>query len=364
MMGPMRARLSREDRVLGVLSRVDGDASGYPALAWGRLFRRSVRERTAGIVSASIDRLGIAIPPGVAEAFRSVRTRLLAVHVLRAVDRDDVLGALDGIPVIQFKGLDLVDRAYRLAGIRDMADLDLLVRPGDVGYACAVLAEMGWRSPIEPARAVALGSGRTVNSLMLVHPERTPVHLHWHFANASLPLPYAGVSAEEVFKRSDGPVLDPEGTYVLVCEHALKHSFSALLYLSDVSAVWTGLKPDPSATIALGRRWGVEMAVRYASILARELLGAPIDDCLTRRTGIRGEGRILLRSALSGRRWNGLSALGFLSMHREWRAKWRFFRGALAPSDGDVELFGKQSGGRVVRRAWRALSMIAGGLIR
>ncbi|MHC4606198.1 MAG: nucleotidyltransferase family protein [Planctomycetota bacterium] len=357
----MKIPLSRTDRTLGALARIDADPGDLGAVDWPRLFRRSMREKTAGITAAVAERLALPLPPNVADAFASVRTRLLAVQVLRARDRDEVSSALRGVPAAFFKGLDLIERAYRVPGVRDMADLDVLVPRDRFTDACESLAARGWRAPVGPERAVAVASGRTVNSLLLLRDERTPVHLHWHFANASLPLPYARVPAEEIFSHAAGRALDAEATYVILCEHAMKHSFSALIHLSDVSAVWTGLRPDPDATLALARRWGLDRPVRYATILASRMLGTPVDGPLACARGLGAEGRILLRCVMRGRRFNGLSVLGFLSMHEGLRAKWGFLRGTIDPSAGDTELFGKRKTAfAAVRRLTRAVRMVAG----
>lgn len=60
-----------------------------------------------------------------------------------------VLGALSGAGIehLVLKGVPMALLEYRDAGLRPMRDVDVLVRPGQVGRALEVLTDLGWSAP-------------------------------------------------------------------------------------------------------------------------------------------------------------------------------------------------------------------------
>ncbi len=72
-------------------------------------------------------------------------TTVANIQVLRELDA--VLDALraEGIDVLPLKGAALVETVYAHPGLRAMADLDLLVRPAEIGRAQATVERLGYR---------------------------------------------------------------------------------------------------------------------------------------------------------------------------------------------------------------------------
>ena len=149
----------------------------------------------------------------------------------------------------------------------------------------------------------------------------------------------------------------PHHQVVTLCEHALKHSFSELILLTDIDLAARGA--DARRIAGTARRWGLERAVLFAATLLRELMGTDVPALREVRIDSPGwADRLFLRWALR-RRWNGLSALGFLAMSRGAAGKARFVREALRPRGKGVEaLRSRSAGGRVLR----AVEMIRAGL--
>jgi hypothetical protein len=153
-----------------------------------------------------------------------------------------------------------------------------------------------------------------------------PVHLHWHVLNGSLPNFMIRIDADEIWREARDGVLAPPHLVVTLCEHALKHSFSTLIHLTDIELASRGVDWDAVADTA--RRWGLEGAVYYALVLLRDLMGV-VSPGLERFRGVRPDwaGRAFLGLARR-RRWDGLSALGLLSLTDE---KTRFIREVVSP---------------------------------
>ena len=87
------------------------------------------------------------------------------------------------IEVIPLKGLHLAHRVYPSPGLRDMGDLDLLVRRSRLREADAALKQLGYLPDHDPENV----DGGSLSAVEYWRDESMPVHLHWHVSNASLP---------------------------------------------------------------------------------------------------------------------------------------------------------------------------------
>jgi len=207
-----------------------------------------------------------------------------------------------------------------------MGDLDLLVRRAALRDADAGLRRLGYVPDFEPERV----DGGTLNAVEYWREGAMPVHLHWHVSNASLPHFMYRIDVDEIWRDARGGVMAPHHLLVTLCEHALKHSFAELIHLTDIELVSRGA--DWNLVAETARRWGVEQAVRYALVLLRDLaeVESPGLRCF-RSTRVDWAGRAFLSMARR-RRWNGLSALGLMSMTPQ---KLRFVREAISPPKRD-----------------------------
>jgi hypothetical protein len=145
-------------------------------------------------------------------------------------------------------------------------------------------------------------------------------------------------------RQRDG-VMAPEHQVVTLCEHALKHSFSELILLTDIELA--ARSADAASVAETARRWGLERAVFYASVLLRRLMGAEVAALRRVRIDPSWLDRAFLRWTMR-RRWNGLSALGYLAMAGGVKGKARFVREALAPKEREA-LRTPSLGGRLRR---------------
>lgn len=292
--------------LLGRLSIVDASVPA-PRSGLDRLLRESRAERTYPVVCRN---LGIPC-----DTERSVFIRQsLARH-----QAEEILGVVEAISL---KGLHLAHRVYPSPSLRDMGDLDLLVRRPKLREADAALHGLGYRPDFDPAQL----DGGSLHAVEYWRDGSMPVHLHWHVLNGSLPNFMIRIDADEIWRDARDGVLAPHHLVVTLCEHALKHSFSTLIHLTDVELASRGVDWDAVADTA--RRWGLEGAVYYALVLLRDLMGVASPG-LKHFRGVRPDwaGRAFLGLARR-RRWDGLSALGLLSLTGE---KGRFVREVLAP---------------------------------
>jgi hypothetical protein len=318
--------------LLGRLSIV-GATAPAPGVPLDALLRLSRLERTYPVVCRNLR-----IP---CDTERSV----LARQVVARHQADELLAQVEAIPL---KGLHLAHRLYPSPSLRDMGDLDLLVRRSGLREADARLRQLGYVRDFDPD----LVDGGSLHAVTYWREGFLPVHLHWHVLNGSLPNFMFRVDLDEIWREARDGGLAPHHLVVTLCEHALKHSFSTLIHLTDVELASRGVDWDRVAGTA--RRWGLEGAVLYALLLLRDLAGLRSPG-LDHFRGVRPDwaGRAFLALARR-RRWDGLSALGMLSLTRE---KGRYLREVFSPP-GREGLRTRS----VIGRLHRAAARLAGGL--
>jgi hypothetical protein len=309
--------------LLGRLSIVGAAAPAGPVPPG--LLARSRVERTYPVVCRN---LGLPC---------DVERSILARQLLARHQASEILDAIEAIPL---KGLHLAHRLYPSPGLRDMGDLDLLIRRSAMKDADAALRKLGYVPDFDPEQV----DGGTLRAVEYWREESMPVHLHWHVTNASLPHFMYRVDADELWRDARGGELAPHHLLVTLCEHALKHSFAELIHLTDIELASHGV--DWNLVAETSRRWGLEHAVYYSFALLRDLCGVETPGLKEPRLDWAGRAFLALARR---RRWNGLSALGLMSMTRQ---KLRFVRETLAPP--------KRDGLRtrtVMGRIWGALKL-------
>jgi hypothetical protein len=309
--------------LLGRLSIVGAPPPSGPVPAG--LLARSRAERTYPVVCRN---LGIPC---------DVETSILARQITARHQADEILAAVEAIPL---KGLHLAHHLYPTPGLRDMGDLDLLIRKAALRDADTALRVLGYAPEFDPG----LVDGSTLNAVEYWRDGSMPVHLHWHLSNASLPHFMYRIDVDEVWRDASGGRLAPHHLLVSLCEHALKHSFAELIHLTDIELASRGV--DWNLVAETSRRWGLDHAVHYSLVLLRDLAGVELPGLRPLR--LDWAGRAFLAMARR-RRWNGLSALGLMSMTSE---KTRFIRETVAPA--------RREGLRtrtVMGRIWGALKL-------
>ena len=151
----------REDQILAADSflvsalAVGGDANCAVA-DWPLALQRAAYHQVASLLYVCLERDGrlASIPDSVADALRAafdqVASRTQALYAELGLLLDAL--AEGDIEAIVLKGIALALALYGQAGARSMVDLDIMVRPGDVPGAEAILRRIGYRqSPVAPS---------------------------------------------------------------------------------------------------------------------------------------------------------------------------------------------------------------------
>jgi hypothetical protein len=264
---------------------------------------------------------------------------ILGRQILARAQADELSARVD---VLRLKGVDLAHRVYPTPALRDMGDVDLLVRRRDALAADAALRALGYEAEADPRRLLAAG-GALLNAAIYHREGSLPVHLHWHLSNGSLPRAGQSIDLDEVWREAREGALAPHHRVAALAEHALKHSFDALIHLSDLELCWRSVDRDRAEDAA--RRWGLARALGWSLLLVRDLLEVPLRVPPLPEPG--WAGRLLLSRAR--RRRGGGSWLGYLECAEGWAGKAGFVREALDPGQAGEGLRTRGLLGRLLR---------------
>jgi hypothetical protein len=172
-----------------------------------------------------------------------------------------------GIPVLALQGLSILN-VYRDRGLRPLSDMDLMVKKDQKIQLKDLLTEAGYRNFITAYPDIlrkdeikidihthVLNLDRIRNRLYLFPEDLTPM---WERASA-LYKDYNGLLA-----------LDPYDNFIALAAHVLKHSYSRMIWLSDLyeSLLQLSNYNDGWEKIVMrARYWQQEKIVLYSLIL-------------------------------------------------------------------------------------------------
>ena len=184
-----------------------------------------------------------ALPKAVLEQLRgdfrtnSIHALKLTVELLRILDG---LSA-KGIKAIPFKGPTLAAEAYGDIALRQVGDLDLLVRGADLSVAQSYLEARGYRPMHDITRVQEGKLLKSVCQLPFVRGDRrVMVELHTAVTPKAFSFP---LDTERLWDRLESidvigkrvTALSPEDLLVILCVHGAKHIWSSLILISDVA---------------------------------------------------------------------------------------------------------------------------------
>lgn len=334
-------------------------------------------DRLLAIASAErvLPFLSVGAAPGIADpaARASVGTGVRNAVLLDLTRRACVALAAASVPVMLLKGIDLCERVYGNPGLRPMHDVDLLVPRPSVPAALAALASVGLRAEESP------GDGFLRRSVVLSGPPPLcpHVHLHWHLANASYPLPYAeSMDIEGLWRRSipwpvapgAARVPSPEDLAVYLCEHLVKHCCEEWIFAVDLLLTLRRLRPDPRVFARIARSWGAERLCEAALRIVEGLF--PSLGAWAFREGVGAVPlthleHLFVRQVLSGRRSAGVNWLVYLAHCPTAGARARQLWKGVFPDAADLAALDPEEVARgpwqaYARRGWKAVQRILG----
>jgi len=183
-----------------------------------------------------------------------------------------------GIEVVIFKGPALAWAFYENPALREMGDLDLLVRPRDAMRAIDLLIGSGYQG----ASSLGMRFYRKGCEARLLSAESgVAVDLHWQLSPSYL---CHGLDAEGLWARLTTvqiagravPALANEDLLVFLCVHGAKHCWSSLQWLADLARLIGRSKFDWDGLIARVHARRISRAVFAGLLIAVDVLGAGV----------------------------------------------------------------------------------------
>lgn len=278
------------ERPLGLLVallRYEPDAGRRAApAAWNGLAAVSAQHGLSPLVYNILQRTGILPPEAVAAELRSRYIESAALNMRRWHELGAILRAcrLNGLAVAPLKGACLAEAVYGDIALRPMADIDLLVRPEDLGRATGILRGIGY----EPERDVEAAAQQAMFQDMppLVKSGAAPIEVHWTLVTPRCGVRIDGRRLDELWVRTvpamiagePARVLSPEDLLLHLCLHvSVHHRFDGvgLRPFADIAAVARhhARTLDWDRVVARANEWGAANGVRLTLRLAEDWCG-------------------------------------------------------------------------------------------
>jgi hypothetical protein len=208
-------------------------------LNWERVARSAEFHRLIPAIGAAIPHPAIQQP--VRDRARNQAWR--AMHLTTELNRIARHLGQHEIEFLAHKGPALAQLLYGDSAMRQFSDLDLLVRPKDVGRARTALVELGYEARLDLSWGQEIAYLRSGYEYVFgLGSERQLAELQWKIVPQFYSIDF---SVDELFHRAieidlDGiPVrtLGHEDLLLVLCVHAAKHEWSQLGMLRDISTL-------------------------------------------------------------------------------------------------------------------------------
>jgi hypothetical protein len=308
---------------------------------WGHLIVLAGIQGVDGFVYYHMNRLGLlnslpkSVLPQLEDSYARTRKRTLAI--LNEAEALSTGLEQTGIPVIALQGLSLISTLYQDQGLRQLGDMDLMVKPGDKNRLKELLFQAGFRSPYPNYPDILFKSDVLID-------------IHTHVLNLDriksrrylFPEDLAPMweNAIPLFNQADGLlILDPCDNFIALAAHALKHSYSRLIWLADLHEClveWSKNGNWWQEMVERARLFRQERVVLYALILLERIFDLKIPFWIKREPGIRELGMLekhLIRLKLRGFSSNELCIALWLFNIRGIGKKLKFIKETLFPKD-------------------------------
>ena len=238
------------------------------------------------------------------DTYRQTTRHLFAT--ISALKSISFRAAQAGIPVLALQGVTLI-KLYRDPGIRPLIDADLMIRDHHREKFRRLLLDEGFSTPYPVYPDLLFKDGVWID-------------IHTHILNLNRiknrqhlfpkDLHTMWERATPFFGNDEGMLrLDPFDNFICLSAHALKHSYSRLIWLTDLHEALNALTMTSGGWEKVVKRagfWQQEKTVLYALLILEGIFHQKIPDWVKARLGIERMG--LMEKYLIGLKLNGFSS--------------------------------------------------------
>jgi hypothetical protein len=257
---------------------------------WEHLLMRTEADGVAGLLFHHLKHRGLIsqLPKsglrGLEYTCHRITQETLAV-VAKAIALSDLLTQAQ-IPVIALQGLSVV-KLYGDPGLRPMLDADLMVRPGDKESLKELLLKAGYRMP-RPLYPDLLSKDGVLLDIHTHVLDLDRIENRRHLFPEDLTTMWE--RATRCFDQHDYLlILDLFDNIVALAAHALKHSYSRLIWLVDLHELLlraTNNSDGWERVVERARLWKQERILLYALMLVERIFDLKVPTWVKSNLGI------------------------------------------------------------------------------
>ena len=195
------------------------------------------------------------------------RTLALSAELLRLLD----LFPKPRIPVVPFKGPAIAWLLYETPALREMSDLDLLIRPQDLDNALHLLQRHAYHPAYKGAPTNFYRRGRELP--LTRHDGKVAIDLHWALLPAHFhldPEPFFHRLAPVTIAGRRILTFCPEDLLLYLCVHGSKHAWYSLHWLADITRLLDRHPDAVEPALARAREAGLARPFLLGLSLARD----------------------------------------------------------------------------------------------
>jgi hypothetical protein len=238
------------------------------------------RNRISPLVHRALTRAGVDLPNALAETL-AIRTHAAARRSL-VLARESVCmqRALEGEGIVSMivKGTPLAMLAYGELGLKEAADIDLLVTAKDALKARRLLLRLGGRmDPLLTEDEFARFVEHDKEAVFVFDDSKVTVELHWRLVTHRTLLQGVDACGPEQFVTFPGGTLRTladEPLFAFLCLHGGFHNWSRLKWLADVGAFLGGRSSEQVEHLhRSAQTFGAGRSAVVAMLLCRRLFG-------------------------------------------------------------------------------------------
>ncbi len=269
-----------EEAVAGLAGSID----------WERFLHLARRHRVQAIVRHCLDGLGINPPAEVGRRLAADADAIVQQNLLAAIACKRLCeGFRDaGIEALFVKGLTLGKLAYPSPFLKMSWDVDLLVAPGAVADAAALLRRLGYHLMVPPSAPEKWHETRKES--LWRGPDDVHLELHSRLADSlDLLASLSVASPRQEVEIAPGVVLPTLATrelFAYLCVHGASSAWFRLKWITDFAALLNGCTEKRIAELYReSQELGAGRAAAQALLLANRIYRTPLDRGLRAELG-------------------------------------------------------------------------------
>jgi len=319
---------------LGTVTDAEALVYFHAPLPWERLFERAAEEGMSGLLAAQLQRLALLYQYDFPlDRFAQAHHHLFARNGAFFAELTALHKELQqhGLQIVLLKGGALIETVYQgHLGLRPLSDLDLLIKDTDLPCIKDILWRWGFRPPSPASNFWTHGpTAFDLHTDLLGATRIRRRALAFQFDTAALWREATRLEAHDPTLL----LLSPPHQFLHLAVHALKHSFSRLIWLVDLGLVWQQLRwedlllqaiasgtlrPLLYVLLSLQRLMGVEVPPHvWAALPQLGRLEQRFLEAVARRRGLVALGEVMVAFSIAERRrrWGYLVEFSFPERH-------------------------------------------------